>query len=82
MKRESVLSEKGSQALTGRMHYSAESKAVPHHPVRITRDSELLSNIQGVYPCGEGAGYAGGITSAAMDGIKIAETISKKYRNF
>ena len=51
-------------------------------PVRITRDSELLSNIQGVYPCGEGAGYAGGITSAAMDGIKIAETISKKYRNF
>lgn len=51
-------------------------------PVRITRDSKLLSNIQGVYPCGEGAGYAGGITSAAMDGIKIAETISKKYRNF
>ncbi len=51
-------------------------------PVRIVRDSELLSNIAGIYPCGEGAGYAGGITSAAMDGIKIAETISKKYRNF
>ena len=51
-------------------------------PVRIVRDSDLLSNIEGIYPCGEGAGYAGGITSAAMDGIKIAEAISKKYRNF
>lgn len=51
-------------------------------PVRIVRDGEMLSNIRGIYPCGEGAGYAGGITSAAMDGIKIAETISKKYRNF
>lgn len=51
-------------------------------PVRILRNEENLSNIKGVYPCGEGAGYAGGITSAAMDGIKVAETISKKYRNF
>lgn len=51
-------------------------------PVRIVRNQEMLGNIGGIYPCGEGAGYAGGITSAAMDGIKIAETISKKYRNF
>ena len=51
-------------------------------PVRIVRDKEMESNMQGIYPCGEGAGYAGGITSAAMDGIKIAEAISKKYRNF
>lgn len=51
-------------------------------PVRIIRNQELVSNMAGVYPCGEGAGYAGGITSAAMDGLKIAETISKKYRNF
>lgn len=52
-------------------------------PVRIVRDSkDLTCNIDGIYPCGEGAGYAGGITSAAMDGIKIAESISKKYRNF
>lgn len=51
-------------------------------PVRIVRDQELLANIAGIYPCGEGAGYAGGITSAAMDGIKVAETISKKYRKF
>ncbi len=51
-------------------------------PVRIVRDGCLQSNLQGVYPCGEGAGYAGGITSAAMDGIKIAEEIVKKYHPF
>lgn len=51
-------------------------------PLRILRNEELVCNIPGIYPCGEGAGYAGGITSAAMDGIKIAETVSKKYRNF
>lgn len=51
-------------------------------PVRMVRDKDLAANIRGIYPCGEGAGYAGGITSAAMDGIKIAESISKKYRNF
>ena len=49
-------------------------------PVRINRNDELESNIKGLYPCGEGAGYAGGITSAAMDGMKIAETIIKKYK--
>ena len=41
-------------------------------PVRILRDDSLQSNIRGVYPCGEGAGYAGGIMSAAVDGIKCA----------
>ena len=41
-------------------------------PIRIVRNDKLLSNIDGVYPCGEGAGYAGGITSAAVDGIKCA----------
>lgn len=45
-------------------------------PVRIMRDSRMESNIKGIYPCGEGAGYAGGITSAAVDGIKIAEAIA------
>lgn len=45
-------------------------------PVRILRDEESLqSAFGGLYPCGEGAGYAGGITSAAMDGIKVAEAI-------
>ena len=48
-------------------------------PVRINRDENFESNIKGLYPCGEGAGYAGGITSAAMDGLKIAEAIAKKY---
>lgn len=42
-------------------------------PVRMVRNEALESNIQGVYPCGEGAGYAGGITSAAMDGIRVAQ---------
>ena len=51
-------------------------------PVRILRDETLQSNINGVYPCGEGAGYAGGITSAAMDGLKVAEIISQTYRPF
>ena len=50
-------------------------------PLRIVRNSEFESSIRGIYPCGEGAGYAGGITSAAMDGLKIAEAISKKYKN-
>ena len=44
-------------------------------PVRIHRDERLLSSVGGLYPCGEGAGYAGGITSAAMDGIRVAEEI-------
>ena len=49
-------------------------------PLRILRDEEFESSIKGIYPCGEGAGYAGGITSAAMDGVKVAEAIIKKYR--
>ncbi len=49
-------------------------------PVRIWRDEQFESEIRGLYPCGEGAGYAGGITSAAMDGVKVAEAIAKRYR--
>ena len=51
-------------------------------PVRIVRDRQGCANIEGIYPCGEGAGYAGGITSAAMDGIKTAEFICEKFKNF
>lgn len=51
-------------------------------PVRIMRDGTGQSSIQGLYPCGEGAGYAGGITSAAMDGMVIAEKIGARYRRF
>ncbi len=46
-------------------------------PVRLLRDSRYESNIGGLYPCGEGAGYAGGIMSAAVDGIRVAEAILK-----
>ncbi len=47
-------------------------------PVRIERNDEGISvNIDGLFPCGEGAGYAGGITSAAIDGIYIAECVAK-----
>lgn len=47
-------------------------------PVRIRRDETLQSEIRGLYPCGEGAGYAGGITSAAMDGLRVAEQIASE----
>ncbi|MCY1495913.1 hypothetical protein D9M68_298260 [compost metagenome] len=48
-------------------------------PVRITRDHETLQslNLRGLYPAGEGAGYAGGILSAGVDGIKVAEALAK-----
>lgn len=48
-------------------------------PVRIPRTPELESAVRGLYPCGEGAGYAGGITSAAMDGIRTAEMIVARF---
>lgn len=51
-------------------------------PIRILRDETYQSNIRGIYPCGEGAGYAGGITSAAMDGIKVFDGISAKIKPF
>ena len=47
-------------------------------PVKIIRNELFESNIKGIYPCGEGAGYAGGITSAATDGIKVAEAIGNR----
>ncbi len=50
-------------------------------PVRIVRAEDGQSTVGGLYPCGEGAGYAGGITSAAMDGIKTAEKIIQKYKS-
>ena len=48
-------------------------------PLRIVRGENMESNIKGLFPCGEGAGYAGGITSAAMDGLKVAEELIKRY---
>ncbi len=46
-------------------------------PVRILRDEGYQSTLRGIYPCGEGAGYAGGIVSAAVDGIRVAEVIAQ-----
>ena len=46
-------------------------------PVRILRGEDLQSTVRGLYPCGEGAGYAGGIVSAAVDGIRVAEAVAK-----
>ncbi len=49
-------------------------------PVRILREENLQAvGFEGVYPCGEGCGYAGGITSAAADGLRVAQQITKKY---
>ncbi|HEY0075440.1 MAG TPA: FAD-dependent oxidoreductase [Abditibacteriaceae bacterium] len=52
-------------------------------PVRLPRDSETLQHleIRGLYPCGEGAGYAGGIVSAAIDGVRVAEAIAKNQKS-
>jgi hypothetical protein len=58
---------------------AAESRT--SSPVRITRDPERLNaaGIDGLYPAGEGAGYAGGIVSSAVDGMKVAEKVAEKY---
>lgn len=69
-------------ALDRKLHGFASDDAVmtavearSSSPVRIVRDDGFQSNITGLYPCGEGAGYAGGITSAAVDGLRVAEAI-------
>ena len=76
--------EVGFGAFDRRIHGFAREDAVlagiesrTSSPVRICRDESLQANIRGIYPCGEGAGYAGGITSAAMDGIRVAESLIK-----
>lgn len=76
---------KGLQKFDSEMRGFISDKALLHGvesrtscPLRITRDSETYQSLshQGLYPAGEGAGYAGGITSAACDGIRIAEAIT------
>ena len=51
-------------------------------PVRIPRDETYQSSLRGLYPCGEGAGYAGGILSAAADGMRTAEAVCRQYSEF
>ena len=48
-------------------------------PIRILRGEDLQSNLRGVYPCGEGAGYAGGILSAALDGLRTAQALMARF---
>lgn len=50
-------------------------------PIRICRNEHFESNVSGLFPCGEGAGYAGGIMSAAIDGMKVAEEIIRRYKS-
>ena len=51
-------------------------------PVRIVRGEDRCSTgVPGLYPCGEGAGYAGGITSAAVDGLRCAESVLAALQN-
>ena len=47
-------------------------------PLRIPRDEGLQSNVRGLYPAGEGAGFAGGIMSAAVDGLRIAQAVAEQ----
>jgi uncharacterized FAD-dependent dehydrogenase len=72
-----------------KMHGYVSNAAVLHapesrtsSPIQIPRDTESLEHIEvsGLYPCGEGAGYAGGIISAAFDGMKCIEKIAEKLK--
>ena len=78
--------EKGIRAMDHRIRGFADDDALlsgvesrTSSPVRIVRNEEFTSSFSWIYPCGEGAGYAGGITSAAMDGMKVAEAVIRKY---
>ncbi len=57
--------------------FAVESRS--SSPVRISRNEEYNASVEGIYPGGEGAGYAGGIVSAAVDGIKLAETVISRF---
>ena len=76
----------GLRAFSGKMRCFGDENAVltapetrTSSPVRITRTENLNSlSAENLFPCGEGAGYAGGIMSAAVDGIKVALEIMKR----
>lgn len=78
----------GISSFDGKMHGFADPRAIltgaetrTSAPVRILRSENLCAiGHEGIYPCGEGAGYAGGITSAAVDGVRVALEIIKKYK--
>ncbi len=73
--------------MKGYLSYEAQMVGIESRtsaPVRIPRDRETLEHpeISGLFPCGEGAGYAGGIMSAAMDGERVAEAIALKLKKY
>ena len=68
------------EGFAGPETFCAGLEARTSSPVRIPRGEDLQSEIRGLYPCGEGAGYAGGIMSAAMDGIRVAEAIRRRFQ--
>ena len=81
--------EDGITAMDHKIHGFADNDALlsgvesrTSSPIRIERDENFVcASCDWIYPCGEGAGYAGGITSAAMDGMKVAEAIIQKYKS-
>ncbi len=73
------LFEKSYPGFTGEDAWVCGIESRTSSPVRILRDEEGQSEIRGLFPCGEGAGYAGGIMSAAMDGLRIAEAVARLY---
>ncbi len=77
--------ERFAQYIPGFDRYDAVLSGVESRtssPVRILRSKQYESGVAGIYPCGEGAGYAGGIMSAAMDGMKTAEAIASRFQKF
>jgi hypothetical protein len=67
-------------ALPGAVLTGVETRS--SSPVQLERDQSYQSNLRGLYPAGEGPGYAGGIISSAVDGIRVAEAIAARYRPF
>ena len=71
--------EKKIEGIAGPEAVCAGLETRTSSPVRIPRREDMQAQVKGLYPCGEGAGYAGGIMSAAMDGIRVAEAVRKRF---
>lgn len=71
-----ILSDKKIAGFSDNIKLIAGVETRTSSPVKILRDDNYESNIKGIYPCGEGAGYAGGIMSAAVDGIRVAAAVA------
>lgn len=73
-----VLADKKFRGFSENIKLIAGVETRTSSPVKIIRDNCCESNIKGIFPCGEGAGYAGGIMSAAVDGIRVAASVANK----